>query len=134
MVIIDLGTKVISVNQSLLKDYDLLGDIEIPLPADDADEPVQDGSASFATALWQSVSKGSIDFLELFSGSARLSQSAPLTGLRVGAPVDLRSGFDLSTRSGQQNAMEIKLEQKPDRGHTHGAQMHGVVYAEHRKG
>ena len=49
MVIIDLGTKVISVNQSLLrKDSDLLGDIEIPLPAEDADEPVQDGSVSFA--------------------------------------------------------------------------------------
>ena len=41
MVIIDLGTKVISVNQSLLrKDYDLLGDIEIPLPAEDADKQV----------------------------------------------------------------------------------------------
>ena len=31
MVVFDLGTKIISVNQSpLCKDYDLLGDIEIP--------------------------------------------------------------------------------------------------------
>ena len=77
-----------------------MGDIEIPLPPDDSMEPVQDGSASSANALSQSVSKGSIDFLELFSGSARLSQSAALAGLKVGAPEDLRTGFDLDTRSG----------------------------------
>ena len=83
MVIIDIGTKIISVNQShLRKDYDLMGDIEIPLPPDDSVEPVQDGSASFANALWQSVSRGSVDVLELFSGSARLSQSAALTDLK----------------------------------------------------
>ena len=42
MVIIDLGTKIISVNQSLLRnDYDLLGDVEIPLAPDESEEPVQ---------------------------------------------------------------------------------------------
>ena len=115
MVIIDLGTKIISENQSLLrKDYDLFGDIQIPLAPDDSNESGQDGSALFAHALWQSISNGSIDFLELFSGSARLSQAAALTGLRVGPPVDLRTGFDLNTRSGQRKAMQIILEQEPE--------------------
>ena len=103
-----------SISQILRKDYDLLGDIEIPLAPDESEEPVQDGSAKFAHALWQSISKGSIDFLELFSGSARLSQAAALTGLRVGSPVDLRTGFDLNTRSGQRKAMQIILDQEPE--------------------
>ena len=34
------------------------------------------------------VTSGPIDFLELFSGSARLSQVAALSGLRVGTPVE----------------------------------------------
>ena len=112
MVIIDLGA-IISLNQSLLrKDYDLLGDIEIHLPPDVSAEPVQVGSASFANAVWHSISKGTLDFLELSSGSARLSQSAALTGLKVGPPMNLRTGFDLITRSGQKKAMLIILEQK----------------------
>ena len=75
MVMIDFGGRILTVNPSLLrKDYDLLGDIEISLPPDDSEEPVPDASANFGQALWQSVSHGSIDFLELFSGSARLSQ------------------------------------------------------------
>ena len=90
-----------------------MGDVEIPLPPDDSVEP-QDASASFANALWQSISKGSIDLFELFSGSARLSQSAALIGLKVGAPVDLRTGFDLNTRSSQRKATQIILEQTPE--------------------
>ena len=94
----------------------MLGDIETPLPPDDSDpeEPAPDASASFGQAPWQSVSKGSLDFLELFSGSARLSQSCALTGLKVvGSRVDLRTGFDLNTRAGKAKAMQIILEQKP---------------------
>ena len=53
MAIVDLGTKINPVNQSLLrKYYDLLGDIKIPLPPDESEELVQDGSVSFAQALW----------------------------------------------------------------------------------
>ena len=56
MVRTDPGTKIISVSQSLLrKDYDHLGDIETPLAPDDSAEPVQNGSASFADALWESI-------------------------------------------------------------------------------
>ena len=37
------------------------------------------------------ITKGRIDFLEMFSGSARPSQVAAMQGLRVGAPIDLRT-------------------------------------------
>ena len=58
MAVIDLETKIVPVNQSLLrKDNDLLEDIEIPLRPDESEERVQDGSVSFAQALWQRISK-----------------------------------------------------------------------------
>ena len=44
---------------------------------------------------------GKIDFLELFAGSARLSQVAAMNGLRVGQPIDLRTGFDILTSDGR---------------------------------
>ena len=132
MVVIDLGTRILQVNQSLRRrDADIFSETEIPmidpaaptvpppvpapglpLPAPassssasapapaDTSEPVEDGSASYAHALWQCMMKGKLDFLELFVGSSRLSQCAALTGLRTGSPVDLRSGFDLNTRTG----------------------------------
>ena len=65
------------------------------------DETVEDVSASYAHVLWQCMMKGKLDFLELFAGSARLSQCTALRGLRTGSPVDLRTGFDLNTRIGQ---------------------------------
>ena len=46
---------------------------------------------------WEPTTVGKIDFLEMFSGSAKLSQSAAMQGLRVGAPIDLRTGYDLLT-------------------------------------
>jgi len=84
-----------------------------PAPAI-TDEIVEDGSASYAHVLWQCMMKGKLDFLELFAGSARLSQCAALRGLRTGSPVDLRTGFDLNTRQGQAKAMACILEQKPE--------------------
>ena len=66
--------------------------------APDEPETVEDGSASYTHALWQCMMQGKIDFLELFAGSARLSQCAALRGLKTGSPVDLRSGFDLNAR------------------------------------
>ena len=49
----------------------------------------------------QSLCAGKIDFPEMFSGSARLSQAASMQGLRVGAPIDLRTGYDLLTAEGR---------------------------------
>ena len=147
MVIISLGTRVVEVNQSLLRrEYDFLEHIDIPLsdttaqsaprsvppsvgvpspgnsssssssvpPGPEDEVLIEDGSASYAHALWQSITKGKIDFLELFAGSARLSQASSINGLSVGSPIDLRTGFDLNSRKGQQKAMQIILDQKPE--------------------
>ena len=49
----------------------------------------------------------------MFSGSAKLSQSAAMQGLRVGAPIDLRTGYDLLTAEGRRKAMELIERQQP---------------------
>ena len=49
----------------------------------------------------------------MFSGSAKLSQSAAMQGLRVGAPIDLRTGYDLLTAEGRRKAMEVIEQQQP---------------------
>jgi hypothetical protein len=99
MVVIDLGTRILSVNQSLLRrDADICSDVQIPMedpaapgtpsplastgsssaraaaPGDP--ELVEDGSAAYAHLLWQRMVKGKLDFPELFAGSARLNQCA----------------------------------------------------------
>ena len=55
---------------------------------------------------------GKIDFLEMFS-AAKLSQSAAMQGLRVGALIDLRTGYDLLTAEGRRKAMEVIERQQP---------------------
>ena len=50
---------------------------------------------------WEPLTKGKIDFLEMFSGSAKLSQSASMQGLRVGTPIDLRTRYNLLTAEGR---------------------------------
>ena len=62
---------------------------------------------------WEPVTQGKIDFLELFSGSARLSQVAAMNGLKVGTPIDLRTGFDILKVEGRKRAMEIIERQEP---------------------
>ena len=62
---------------------------------------------------WEPTTVGKIDFLEMFSGSAKLSQSAAMQGLRVGAPIDLRTGYDLLTAEGRRKAMEVIERQQP---------------------
>ena len=62
---------------------------------------------------WEPVTQGKIDFLELFSGSARLSQVAAMNGLKVGTPIDLRTGFDILKVEGRKKAMEIIERQEP---------------------
>ena len=44
---------------------------------------------TYGSHNWEPVTQGKIDFLELFSGSARLSQVAAMNGLKVGQPIDL---------------------------------------------
>ena len=78
----------------------------------DADQLGPEGT-SYSSFVWQPVMHGKIDFLELFSGSARLSQVAAMNGLRVGQPIDLRTGFDLLTPDGRRKTMDILEKQKP---------------------
>ena len=52
-------------------------------------------------AHWNCVRKGKIHVLEIFAGSARFSQCCALTCLKVGAPVDIRNGFDVMTSKGR---------------------------------
>ena len=65
-------------------------------------------------AHWNCVRKGKIRVLEIFAGSARFSQCCALTGLKVGTPVDIRTGFDVMTSKGRHRVMEIIKEQAPD--------------------
>ena len=49
----------------------------------------------------------------MFSGSAKLSQVAAMQGLRVGAPIELRTVYDLLTAEGRRKAMEAIEKQQP---------------------
>ena len=68
---------------------------------------------AYGTYNWEPVTKGKIDFLELFSGSARLSQVAAMNGLKVGTPIDLRTGFYILKVEGRKRALEIIERQEP---------------------
>ena len=120
MVIIDLGTRIIKVNQSLLrKDFDPHRHTDVPLSGVPEIEHLPNTAeaeevSSFAHSLWQSTTTGKTDVQELFAETARVSQCAAASGLRVGPPVDLRNGFDLGTRKGQAYAMNIILKQEPE--------------------
>ena len=52
-------------------------------------------------------------FWRCLVGSAKLSQSASMQGLRVGAPIDLRTGYDLLTAEARRKAMEVIERQQP---------------------
>ena len=62
---------------------------------------------------WEPLTKGKIDFLEMFSGSARLSEPASMQGLRVGTPIDLRTRYNLLTAEGRRKAMKVIERQQP---------------------
>ena len=123
MVYVDLGFKVIKANVTKLRfDPDELHDFILPpvddeAPAAQAAEqqseapPVQ--PASDWTSLLSFVSRGQIDMLELFSGSQHLSHACSSEGLSVGQPIDLRTGFDMSTTAGQDIAWKIIHDQQP---------------------
>ena len=58
---------------------------------------VEDNTSIPEQAHWNCVRKGKIHVLEIFAGSARFSQCCALSGLKVGTPVDIRTGFDVMT-------------------------------------
>ena len=65
-------------------------------------------------ANWNCATKGKIHVLEVVAGSARLRQCCALTGLKVGIPIDIRTGFDVMTSKGRQMVLDIIREQQPD--------------------
>ena len=75
---------------------------------------VEDLTSVPEQAHWNCVRKGKIHVLEIFAGSARFSQCCALSGLKVGTPVDIRTGFDVMTSKGRHMVMEIIREQAPD--------------------
>ena len=89
-------------------------DLVNPLEEDLEDIMLEDASAFFEHAHWQCEMSGKLDLLELFAGSARISQACASTGLRVGQPIDLRTGFDLMTKVGQKKVLEILMFQNPE--------------------
>ena len=138
MIGIDLGTRILKVNVSKKrKDHNPIEDVDVPLDplvllsegthgdsAERENDPVnsllsQDGAQigveghTYSSYNWQPTTQGKIDFLELFSGSARLSQTAAMNGFKVGQPIDLRTGFDILSAEGRRRTMEIVERQKP---------------------
>ena len=75
---------------------------------------VEDLTSVPEQAHWNCVRKGKIHVLEIFAGSARFSQCCALSGLTVGTPVDIRTGFGVMTSKGRHMVMEIIKEQAPD--------------------
>ena len=132
MVGVDLGTRIVRVNVSKLrKNHDVTSDVDIPLAP--AEESLSSEGSDHASCMvtfdasltsadlsvpqyechWQVTGTGKIDFLELYGGSSRMSHKAALSGLRVGQPVDLRSGLDLEQPHGRVKLLKIIKEQEP---------------------
>ena len=125
MVTVTSKTKgVMRVNQSKLrKDADEWYDVDLPVlddsnplqePSAGTETEKVDGALEYAQVMWEVTSTGKINFLELFSGSARLSAACASSNLKVGPPIDLKTGFDLNSRAGQALAMQLILELEPD--------------------
>ena len=138
MVLIETSNAVVRVNQSKVKKAsDEWHDVQIPLdpvpknPTDanppereekeeeakeeqdqQADESA-DAQNAFVSHQWLCQGTGKLDFLELFSGSARLSQECARHKLKTGAPIDLKTGFDLLTKEGQAKAWSVITSQQP---------------------
>ena len=127
---IDLGTRLIKVNISKLRRDDTISpsspgiSLEPQLNRLGAKttvdlvnvqpECVSEDGVPFDQALWNCETRGKIHVLEVFAGSARLSQCCALKGMRVGTPIDIRNGFDLNTSKGRQIVSRIVREQQPD--------------------
>ena len=87
--------------------FDSSQDSQPPLPR-------RDEVDLMASIVWQVCLKEKLNFLELFSGSARASAAVSQEGLSTGPPVDLRTGFDLNTKAGQAAAWQLILKGAPD--------------------
>ena len=117
-----IGTTVMRVNQAKLRrEHDDWHEVAVPLSDDPPAAPppvpaplkAEVTDASIPDAFRLVHLKGKVDVQELFSGSARVSSACADNGLRVAAPSDLKTGFDLATREGQKRAWNQIEEQQP---------------------
>ena len=88
------------------------GDHASALLTYDAKQTVDDMDISYEECHWQVTNTGKIDFLELFAGTARMSQMAAQSGLRCGQPIDLRTGFDLTNLQSQKKVIDMLDKQQ----------------------
>ena len=113
MIGLDLGTRLIKVNVTKVRKDETIPPekpgIDLLLPEERESlqagkttpkpaEPhpaenmfVEDLTSVPEQAHWNCVRKGKIHVLEIFAGCARFSQCCALSGLKVGAPVDIRA-------------------------------------------
>ena len=107
--ILDTGTGLLRVNQSKLrKAHDDWSDIDAPL-----DDEAVGNSHQLPEPLWLAEAENEVDIQELYSGSTHLSSACENTCLRVGPPIDLRQGFDITSQVGQQRAWSQITRQRP---------------------
>ena len=127
---IDLGARIIKVDVSKLRRDDAISPsspgiaLEPQLMrlgakttvdlVDVESECLTEDGVPFDQALWNCETRGKIHVLEIFAGSAGLSQCCALHSMRVGTPIDIRNGFDLNTSKGRQIVSKIVREQQPD--------------------
>ena len=129
MVALDLGTCIVKVNISKVRKDETMPPEELGIhipdppkrsatkaPASYVDDSLEDGRDP-TNCYWNCETKGKIHLLEIFAGSARLSQCCAMSGMKVGVPIDIRTGFDLthqkavrwSVRSSKSNSRILLL-------------------------
>ena len=89
------------------------GDHASALLSHDAKQIDDDMDISYEECQWQVTNTGKLEFLQLFAGTARMSQMAAQSGLSGGQPIDLRTGFDLSNPQSQKKVLDILDKQQP---------------------
>ena len=120
MVLIQTINAVVQINQSKVKrDHDGWHDVPLPPSLEQAEPIAASAARSSASAepsapvLWLMEDKGPLDVLEVFSGSANLSAACAVAGLRVGPPIDIKTGYDLLTLAGQAAVWDLVVKRSP---------------------
>ena len=125
MVALDLGIRIVKVNIFKLKKNETMPPdepgIHLPdppkrsvtkAPVSFVDDALEDGTDP-TNCYWKCEATGKIHLLEILAGSARLSQCCALSGMKVGVPIDIRTGFDLTTSKGCRWSMRSSKNKSP---------------------
>ena len=104
MATINIGTGIMQVNATKLSR---------PYEKIDFDESTDSRERAEVPAYWHCQTNGSLDFLELFSASTRLSSACATIGMRTGKPMSLRKGGSFYSRKGRNEIKRVAATQKP---------------------